>query len=412
MNEPAPEAPIPRLYDDAIERHFAENRQMLLLSGPRQVGKTTAGLTATRGRRDSVYLNWDNTNHRRRVLEGPEGIARLAGLDRLRDEPVRLVFDEIHRFRDWKGFLKGLFDSYPGRAEVIVTGSARLDVFRAGGDSLMGRYFAYGMFPLTPAELVRPDLPDSAAPRAPRPLEPGALDRLLTYGGFPEPFLRGDRRFYNRWRRLRTQQLLREDVRDLTRVQELGQLEVLAELVRERTGQLVSYTSLANAVGVSIDTVKRWLTILGALYYCFPVRPWWRNVARALRKEPKYYLWDWSHVPDEGARRECLVAVALSKAVRLWTDHGFGDYGLHFIRDKQKREVDFLVTRDRTPWFLVEVKTSGRAGLSPSLDHFQAQTGAPHAFQLAFDLPPVRRDAFEETRPVIVPAESWLTQLV
>ncbi len=412
MTSTAPRSGTGRLYDDVIDRHFADNRQMLLLSGPRQVGKTTTARAAAGRKPDSLYLNWDNSTHRRSILEGPERIARLAGLDQLRDEPPRLVLDEIHRYSGWKGFLKGLFDTYPDRVQVIVTGSARLDVFRSGGDSLMGRYFSYRMHPLTPAELVRPDPPRSAAPRPPLPLEPTAMETLLTYGGYPEPYLRRDRRFYNRWRRLRTQQLLREDVRDLTRVQEIAQLEVLAELIRERTGQLVSYTSLARAIGVSIDTVKRWLTILGALYYCFPVRPWWRNVARALRKEPKYYLWDWSHVPGEGPRRECLVAGALLKAVHFWTDHGFGEYGLHFVRDKQKREVDFLVTRDRQPWFLVEVKTSGRAGLSPNLAYYQEQTGAPHAFQVAFDLPPVARDAFEETRPVITPAASWLTQLV
>jgi len=400
------------LYDAAIESHFGDARQMLFLSGPRQVGKTTSARHVAGALGDAVYLNWDNADHRRTILAGPDAIARAAGLDHLRDEPPTLVMDEIHKLQLWKDLLKGLFDTYGDRVRIVVTGSARMEVFRKGGDSLMGRYFPYRMHPLSVAELATPGLPNEPPRTDFAPVEDGTLDRLLRFSGYPEPFLRAEARFHTRWRRLRSQQLLREDVRDLTRVQELGRLEVLATLIRERAGQLVSYTSLANQIGVTIDTVRRWLEILGALYYCFPVRPWWRNVARALRKEPKYYLWDWSVLRDPGARYENLVASALLKAVHFWTDHGYGDFDLHFLRDKQKREVDFLVTRDNEPWFLVEAKATGRARLSPALAHFQDQLAAPHAFQVALDLPPIRRDCFTVNAPVIVPARTFLAQLV
>ncbi len=217
--------------------------------------------------------------------------------------------------------------------------------------------------------------PEAPVDRVARRLDDERFDALLRFGGFPEPFLRQQQRFYNRWRRLRTQQLFKEDLRDLTRIQELGQVEVLAELVRDRAGCLTSYSSLANTLNASVDSVRRWLGTLGALYYCFPVRPWSKNVTRALRKEPKYYLSDWSLLADRGAKAENLVASALLKAVHLWTDHGFGDYGLYFVRDKEKREVDFVVVADGEPWFLVEVKASGAAPLSPHLRRFQAQTG-------------------------------------
>ena len=194
-------------------------------------------------------------------------------------------------------------------------------------------------------------------------------------------------------------------------VHQLGQVETLAELVRQQCGQLSSYSSFARAIGASVDSVRRWLGTLESLYFCYPLRPWHLNVARSLRKEPKYYLWDWSQAPDEGARAENLVASALLKAVHLWTDLGAGDFGLYFLRDKQQHEVDFVVVRDGQPWFLVEVKRSGSASLSPALARFQRQTGAPHAFQVALDLPYVERDCFAHSHPLIVPTQTFLAQL-
>jgi len=173
----------------------------------------------------------------------------------------------------------------------------------------------------------------------------------------------------------------------------------------------VSYASLSRQVRASVDSIRRWVRTLEALYFCFSVRPWYHNVARSLRKEPKIYLWDWSQLDDAGARFENLVASALLKSVHLWTDLGYGEFSLHYIRDKEKREVDFVVIRDGQPWFLVEVKGSESARLSPQLERFQGQTGASHAFQVALDALPVERDCFAVTRPVIVPARTFLTQL-
>lgn len=401
-----------RLYDEVITRHFSEDRQMAFLMGPRQAGKTTTARSALSEADGDAYLNWDNLPHRKVVLAGPDAVAEHLGLDRLRDAPVLCVLDEIHKHRGWKTFLKGFFDTWGDRVRILVTGSARLDVYRAGGDSLMGRYFAYRMHPLSLGELGRPALLEEPIDREPRRPERESLASLLRFGGFPEPFLRQDVRFWNRWRRLRNQQLFREDLRDLTRIQEIGQVEALAEHLRQAIGSLTSHASLASGVAASVDTVRRWVRSLESLYHVFAVRPWTRNVTRSLRKEPKYYLWDWSLVEDPGARAENLVASALLKSVHHWTDTGFGDFALHFLRDKEKREVDFVVSKDGAAWFLVEVKLSGRAPLSPHLARFQAMTGAPHAFQVALDLPFVERDAFSEHRLTIVPAETFLAQLV
>jgi predicted AAA+ superfamily ATPase len=339
-------------------------------------------------------------------------MAERMELDRLREEPPLLVLDEVHKHRRWKTFLKGFFDSYPDVARVLVTGSARLDLFQAGGESLMGRYFPYRHHPLSVAELLDTSLPDEPPRREPAVIDRDRFEALWRFGGFPEPLLRQDTRFYNRWRRLRSTQLFHEEFRDLTRIQELGQVEMLAELVRRRAGQLVSYSSLAGSIQASVDSVRRWLKALEALYYCFAVRPWYKNISRALRKEPKYFLWDWSQLEEPGARAENLVACALLKAVDFWTDYGFGEYGLHFVRDKQKHEVDFLVSHDGSPWLLVEVKLAASTQLSPNLTYFQAQSGARHALQVAFDAEPIERDCFSATRPMIVPARTFLAQLV
>jgi predicted AAA+ superfamily ATPase len=336
-------------------------------------------------------------------------VAREDGLDRLRKRPPVLIFDELHKHGRWKTFLKGLFDRFADRARIIVTGSSRLDVYRRGGDSLMGRYFLYRMHPLSIGELLRPALPETEV-HLPRPLDPRSFDALWEHGGYPEPYVRRDRRFSNRWQGLRRQQLVREDVRDLTRVQELGQIEVLATLLAERSGMPLVYANLAQELHVSLDTVRRWVAILESLHYGFLIRPWFRNVAKSLRKEPKWYLTDWSALPDVGQRAETLVAVHLLKSVHLWQDLGFGGFELRYLRDKEKREVDFLVVRDRRPWFLVETKVADLA-LSPALLHFQRQVGAAHAFQAVLELDPVEADCFERRDPCVVPARTLLSQL-
>ncbi len=400
-----------RVYDALVNEHFAENRQMLFLMGPRQVGKTTTARQAAKTVGDVTYLNYDDLDHRQRILGGPQAIAETLGLDRLHAAPPVCVLDELHKHRRWKTLLKGLFDSYGDRARFLVTGSARLDVFRAGADSLMGRYFGYRMHPLSVAEIMSPQMNDALI-SDPCPMDDAQFDALVRYGGYPEPFLRGTDRFWRRWMGTRRRQLFREDLRDLTQVREIGQVETVAELLRQQVGQLTSYSSIARAVGASVDSVKRWIKILESLYFVFSIRPWFTNVARSLRKEPKYFLWDWSATVDEGARAENMVASALLKATHLWTDRGLGEFQLCFLRDKQKHEVDLVVIRDGAPWFLVEVKHSAAARLSPTLTRFQEQLGAPHAFQVALDAPYVDVDCFTRNDPVIVPARTFLSQLV
>ena len=393
-----------RVYQAVLREHYDMNRQMAFVSGPRQVGKTWVCRSL-----GEAYFNWDNSDDRRTLLRGPASLAETLGLDRLRSQPPIVVLDELHKFARWKTLLKGFFDTYGDRARLLVTGSSRLDIFRRGGDSLMGRYLLYRMHPWSVGECLRTQLPKSEI-HPPAELAAADWEALWEHGGFPEPFLRRQARFSRRWRSLRQAQLTREDLREVAAVRDLGTIETLTELLAERSAQQLIYSNLASQIQVSIDTVKRWIDLLARMHYGFLVRPWFANVAKALRKEPKWFLRDWSGLTDDGARAETFVACHLLKAVEMWTDLGFGDFELRYLRDKMKREVDFLVVKDRKPWFLVEVKLADTA-LSPSLAHFQKQIGAPHAFQAVIQLPYEPADCFSTNRPTVVPAKTLLSQL-
>ncbi len=394
-----------RLYDSIFSRHLAENRQMVWVSGPRLVGKTTS----CRARGDA-YHNWDNLDDRRLLLSGPAAVAEKDGLNRLGARAPVLVFDELHKYRKWKGFLKGFFDTYSDRARLMVTGSSRLDTYRRGGDSLMGRYFLYRMHPFSVGEVLRTAPPGKPLQSPEHPPE-GEFKALWEHGGFPEPFLERDPAFSRKWQRLRRQQLLKEDLRDLTRIQEVSHLEVLAEILADRSAQQLSYSNLAQSVSVSVDTIQRWVDALESLHHGFRVRPWTSRVARSLRKEPKWYLRDWAEVADPGGRAETFVACHLLKAVEGWTDLGLGTFELRYLRDKEKREADFLVIRDRKPWFLVEVKKSDER-LDPVLGYFQRQLKAAHAFQVVLEAAYVEADCFKRHEPTVVPARTFLSQLL
>ena len=400
-----------RLYFQLITEHFQEMRQMVFLAGPRQVGKTTLGLRIGAETRGFHYFNWDDSKSRQKILAGSSEIAEEAGLLIVHKQKPILVFDEIHKYGRWKQFLKGFFDIYGEQCHILVTGSAKLNIYKKTGDSLMGRYFFYRIHPLSVGELIHPQIEERLI-HPPQLMSNNAFDRLLRFGGFPEPFLKASPRFSNNWQRMRQDLLIREDIRDLSQIQELAQLEILSTILTGIVGQHVSLSSLANQVNVSIPTISRWLETLESFYYCFRVRPWTKNIKRSLRKEPKYYLWDWSLTQNVGARNENFIASHLLKSVNFWTDYGLGQFDLYYLRDKEQREVDFLVTKDNVPWFLVEVKSGNNSGISKSLYYYQELTGAAHAFQVSFGLEYEDQDCFSYNKPIIVPASTLLSQLI
>lgn len=407
-----------RVYTHILKEHFALNDQMAFISGPRQVGKTTIAVAVEKGANFFNHFNWDVPNDRDKILQGYNLITENLPMEGILIDRPAIILDEIHKYKQWKNYLKGFFDSYKGKLNILVTGSSRLNVFRRGGDSLMGRYFLYRIHPFSIGELIRTTMVSANTAISndlisnPCALDDDLFNELLEFGGFPEPFIKQNKRFYGQWQNLRQEQMFQEDIRDIAQIQDLAQLEILAIHLQQQSGQLLNYTSLSKKIRVSDSTVRRWIKVLEAFYYCFTLSPWSKNVARSLLKEPKVYLWDWSMIEDRGARIENFVASHLLKAVHFWTDLGFGKFNLHFIRDKQKKEVDFLITKNKQPWILIEVKNSAKEPLSNNLHYFQQQIKAEHVLQVAFDMPYIDCDFRSLLEPKVVPLKTFLSQLI
>ena len=369
-----------RIYQYVIEEHLTSYDQMIFLAGPRQVGKTTIATSIKTLFQHTKFLNWDKLKDREQIVSGTSLLQELP-LDAILKTKPLIVFDEIHKYSKWKIFLKGLIDEYKTKLHIIVTGSCKLDVYRKGGDSLMGRYLLYNIHPISIAELLRTSIIDKPI-SMPKKISDDLYDALLEFGGFPEPFIKQNKRFYTRWKNLRYEQMLKEDIRDSSQIHEISQLELLSYILQYQSAQLLNYSSLSKKIRVSDQTIRRWIELLKAYYYCFTIIPWYYNISRSLLKEPKIYLWDWSTVEDKGKKTENFIACHLLKAVNFWNDIGLGKYNLYYLRDKDKKEVDFLVTENNKPWFLVEVKSSAKESISKNLYYFQKQTGAKHAFQI------------------------------
>ncbi len=344
-----------RYLHGSLDADLAE--KMVFVSGPRQVGKTTLALALV-GAKDSrhpAYLSWDDVRARPRIRRGemPAG------------EP-RIVLDEIHKYARWRNLLKGLYDTRESGQTFVITGSARLDVYRRGGDSLQGRYHPYRLHPLSLREVGGGG---------------NALDALLRFGGFPEPFFRASERHWRRWCRERLDRVVRDDVRDLERVREISLIEVLVDALPSRVGSPLSVKSLREDLEVAHDTAERWISILENLFVCFRIAPFGAPRIRAVKKERKLYLWDWSMVEDAGARFENLVGSHLLKLCHFLEDTEGIRMELRFLRDTNGREVDFIVLRDRKPLFAVEAKT-GERGLSPGIRYFKERMAIPRWYQV------------------------------
>lgn len=311
------------------------DRKIVLLSGPRQVGKTTLS-KALYPQKNTEYFNADNEEHRLLIRKNA-----------WRRDCDLVIFDELHKLKKWKSWLKGIYDTEGAKPRLLVTGSARLDAFRKGGDSLAGRFYFYRLHPFSVAELK--DAYEAEE----------ALHRIMQLGGFPEPFLAGKIEEARRWRRSHTDRILREDLIDLTSVRDIKGMETLVELLRNSVGSTISFESLARDLQVSSHTVKYWIAILENLYVIFVLTPYSRNIARSLLKQPKIYFYDTGFVKeDPGARFENTVACALLKRIHFLEDTKGEKCFLHYLRDKEKREVDFVVIREGKPEFLIETKLS------------------------------------------------------
>jgi predicted AAA+ superfamily ATPase len=387
---------LARYLDSAIREDLEQ--KMVFVAGPRQVGKTTLAQQILASRPGGVYLNWDNREDRREIRA-----ARWPG------GPALVVLDELHKWRGWKGWLKGEFDKHRPATRFLVTGSARLDIYRRGSDSLQGRYHHYRLHPFSHNEAAGMTAPLTDPGRE---LNfgtglPDVVDQLVRFGGFPEPFLAGSARTHRRWQKERIERVFREDVRDLEAVRDISSIQLLADLLPERVGSPLSLNALREDLESSHRSLTHWMEVLERLYYVVRLRPFEDSRVRSLRKMPKAYLWDWTEVQAPGPRFENLIALHLLKFCHYLQDRDGFQVELRYLRDRAGREVDFLATLDRKPWFAVEAKLS-EAAIDPSLLHFRDRLKVPFAYQVVLQ---ATRD-FVQDGVRCLPAAKFLSALV
>lgn len=386
-----------------LENHVVEDikQKMVFICGPRQVGKTTLakqiGDKFFAGK--TVYLNWDNREDRKAIINGV-----------LPPEKELFIYDEIHKFKNWKQFLKGEYDKYNDRFHFIVTGSARLDVYRKGGDSLLGRYHPYKLHPISLCELaglpLRSVSPFTELSFVMQNNIPDIYRALLKFGGFPELITQQDEKNLRRWHNERVDRLIKEDIRDIEQVRDLSALQFLVELMPSRVGALFSINSLREDLQVTHKTLASWIDILEKFYYHYRIFPFQSTRIKSLRKEPKLYLWDWSEIEDESIRLENMVASHLYKFCSYLNDVEGHKAQLYYLRDKEQREVDFLVSVKNKPWFCVEVKKSLK-NIPTAVRYFATKLQIPYRFVVVDDAVDYIRDNVR-----VIGVDKFLTALV
>jgi len=351
--------------------------KMVFIGGARQVGKTTLAKEIIAERfTTNAYFNWDYQPDRKKIIAG-----ELPG------ESGLLIFDEIHKNRKWKNFIKGIYDTHKNKYKILVTGSARLNIYRKGGDSLQGRYHYYTLHPFSLAELENISSqvqPFEEIQFASQNFQE-AFETLLIFGGFPEPFLSQDLKVLRRWHNEKLERLFREDVRDLENIRDISSMKLLGDILPTKASSPLSINNLREDLEVSHRAITSWLNILESFYYHFRIYPYASKIIRSIKKEPKLYLTDWSEVTNEGARFENLIAAHLQKFINYLYERDGYKTELHYLRNVDKKEVDFLITVDNKPWFAVEVKLSDTTP-SNNLFYFKDRLKIPFNYQVVKQL--------------------------
>lgn len=394
---------------------LSEEKPMVFVSGARQAGKTTFARKIIASRfKNNVYFNWDIIRDKKKLIEDP---AFFQKVNRLDSSVPLVIFDEIHKYKNWKNYLKGIYDEFSGEYQFLVSGSGRLDIYQKGGDSLAGRYLQMHLFPFTIAELSAgrrefEDLiinPIERFDLNPPKTTSGLWHALFELGGFPEPFIKGRKAFWNKWSQTYAKQILREDIRSVVDLRNSDTVEILFSLMPSKAGSPLSINNLARELQVAFETVKNWIAIFERFYLVFQIGPWRSKVSRAITKEKKTYLFNYPLIQDEAPRFENMAALELLRAIYNWNERGYGRFGLHYIRNKEKAEIDFLVTDNNKPLLLVETKLSDESPAKNLL-----------SFQSTFDIPAVqlvnKEGVFKyikngANKTLIITAHRWLSSL-
>lgn len=347
--------------------------KMVFIGGARQVGKTTLATQLIAPHfREAKYLNWDARSDRKQILD-----SELPGNSEL------IIYDEIHKYPKWKSLVKSIFDTQKDRYKFLVTGSARLNIHRKGGDSLLGRYHYYTLHPFTMAEILNrknileiyKELPIESKSHFPD------FELLDRFGGFPEVLVKQSVRALRRWHNEKVERLFREDVRNVELVRDIMNMQLLSDVLPRKVGSILSVNAIREDLEVSHKAVTNWLSILEQFYYHFRIYPYQKDIIRSIKKDSKLYLFDWSEVENEAARFENLIASHLLKMTQYLKEYEGYRTELFFLRNVDKKEVDFFVTVDNKAWFCVEVKLNDTV-VVPSLYYFKERLNIPHAYQV------------------------------
>lgn len=406
---------IQRVYQTVIHHHLENyGDKIILLAGPRQVGKTTLGhMCLESDKYRKKYLSWDEKKDQEKIMNGLSTIDDTISYD-ISDQDKYTVyyFDEIHKYPKWKDLLRSWHAKLKSNDRIIVTGSARMEEYKKGGESLKGLSFLYHVFPLTVAEIIRSD-PDLRDINPPKEIDNEKWNALLQFGGFPDPYLKSDILFYNCWSKDKDHLLIYDDIRDHEKSVTIKKIEKLANSIRDRVKNTTNYTTLASYLNVKEMEIKNWISKLESHYYCFSIQRWSKKSDAKSTKNPKIYLWDWSELTDKGARYENIVAVHLKKAIYFWNDNG-GNYDLYYLEDERNnKNVDFLILKNSHPWLMLEIKSSNKKGVSEDLKHFKDyMKTVPHVLQVVGDMTYQDLNCFELKKIISVPMKTFLSQLV
>lgn len=360
-----------RYLKDCVFKDIFE--KMVFIGGARQVGKTTFAVNIIgKEFKKFAYYNWDSRSDRREIINS----IWLGDVD-------LIILDEIHKYRNWKNLIKGEYDKLKDKFKFLITGSARLDIYRIGGDSLQGRYHYYRLHPFSLAEFLNRTNKIKVFEKPPFEDKhyKSEFEALFKFGGFPEPLLKESPRFLRRWHNEKIERMFREDITDIEQIRDLGNMKLLSDILPEKVGSLLSINSLREDIEVSHRAISNWLSILETYYYHFRIHPFARKIIRSIKKEPKLYLWDWSEVENSSARFENMIAAHLMKLCHFLYDYKGYKAELSFLRNVDKKEVDFLVSVNKKPWFAVETKIS-ETDVSKSLLYFNERLKIPYVYQV------------------------------